>query len=335
MKDKKKYYVVVTVAAAVIGFFAGYLNTKNEELMVQKLSYQDVSTMTANDEVAYWAHIIEQEDGFKAYEEFGKLYGDVSYTEQHTHAHSFGEALFKTMGVNGVAVCDSNFGFGCYHSFFGWALMTYGTGIIKNLDEECIAVYGEKGLGCQHGIGHGVLVELGLDKLEESLELCALLNWQGPIGGCTSGVFMENNFNTMGDAVVRAVNDADYQYPCSVVGERYKEACYFEQPAWWLAVEANDLELTGRLCAQAPSLREREACYRGVGNTVAGTREYNAEEMLQACVRMPDTESELLCIEGATWLLSAQPEFQGTWEVMCEALEGDAHKRCLDSVNFI
>jgi hypothetical protein len=178
-------------------------------------------------------------------------------------------------------------------------------------------------------------VEFGYDKLTQSLDLCKTLTWKEPIGGCTSGVFMEHNFNTMGDGTVRQPVDGDLQYPCNVVDDVYGEACYFDQPQWWYVQTGNDYSAIGKLCAKAPNLSQREACFRGVGNAVAGRREYNVAAMLDACARMPDEESRLLCIEGATWLMSAQPEFEGMWEEMCAELRGDSKTRCLDSKNWI
>lgn len=295
-----------------------------------------VPNLTTSEEVEFWMKRIEEKGGFVAHEEFSSIYQDYDYHDQHEHAHVFGEAVFKTLGVDGIVVCDQNFGFGCYHSFFGWTLLTHGIEIIGTLDEACIATYGEKGLGCQHGIGHGLLVELGPEKLNDALALCSTLNWQGGIGGCTGGVFMEFNFNTMGETGKRLPPNGDYHYPCADVMERYKEACYFEMAPWWGGSTGwQNYELIGQRCNEAPTTRETEACLRGLGNNIAGMREFNVDELLAICGEMPDRESELLCIEGATWNMANLPQFEDTWTQMCEELEGSENHRCLESKDFI
>ena len=286
--------------------------------------------------VEYWRETIGEHGGVVAYKMFADTYSSFDYNQQHTYAHEFGEALYNIEGVPGVTVCDSRFGFGCYHSFFGFALLGNGLPIISELDEACIAVYGEKGLGCQHGIGHGVLAELGYDELTKSLEACRTLDWQGPIGGCTSGVFMEYNFSTMSDVQdTRQPEAGDEYYPCTAVSEQFQEGCYFEQPAWWIARSDHDYGWTGDLCEELTGVSNKEACYRGAGNVIAGTNGYTIPEIQLACSEMPNEEGEMLCIEGATWIVSAQPQFEDVWRDLCEPFSGEYYDRCIASQDFI
>ncbi|MEX0917808.1 MAG: hypothetical protein WDZ93_01495 [Candidatus Paceibacterota bacterium] len=284
---------------------------------------------------AFWAAAVAEKGGRKAYMWFGEVYSHLSEVQQHSYAHVFGEALYKTEGIPGVAVCDSGYGFGCYHSFFGRALIENGLSILSELDQACIDAYGPKGLGCQHGIGHGVIAELGYDELNKSLEACMRLNWQGPIGGCTSGVFMEYNFATMQQADMRQPGEWGMHHPCTEVDDRYIEACYFEQPAWWSALNGQDYAAVGDLCSEIEDQKGREACYRGAGNVIAGLQEYDVDEMLAACGTMPDREGEMLCIEGAVWIVSNQPAFKDEWERLCDSLDGEYHRRCLMSHDLI
>ena len=285
-------------------------------------------------DVAYWSQKITALGGAEAYQLFSTFYDDAQIGLQHENAHIFGEALYKVEGIPGVAVCDSNYAFGCYHSFFGFALLDKGLGIIADLDQACIDVYGRKGLGCQHGIGHGVLVELGYDALTPSLEACSTLDWKEPIGGCTSGVFMEFNFHTMSEDGTRQLDERGPHYPCFDVPQKFKEACYFEQPQWWL-VGDGDYIVTGERCDAAPSAVERTACYRGVGNTTAGQSGFSVTTIKQSCGMMPHDEGELLCLEGAAWLMSAEPGFEDIWEQVCDHLTGDSLRRCIASKDFI
>lgn len=298
------------------------------------IDLEAVTKMNAVDEKEYWMQQISDKGGLAAYKYFSSLYSKAPSEIQHTHAHVFGEALYKVEGIDGIAVCDSNFSFGCFHSFFGWAMITKGTGIVKELDAACVSVYGIKGLGCPHGIGHGVMVEIGNDNLDTALNLCSELSWQEPIGGCTSGVFMEYNQNTMGDGNPRQKN-ADWHYPCNVIDSRFTPACYFEQTTWWSGLTEGDFNLIGKLCSEVESTAGQEACFRGAGHTSASRFDFDFDKMKNTCSLMPDQDSELLCIEGATWLTSWEPRFQNTWQQMCDGFTGESHQQCLDSKNFI
>lgn len=333
----RRIFLLIIINLILVAVASYLLLSLQHQPNVGPSSLKDyVPQLSTSDEVEFWMNKINEEGGPTAHDDFLNIYQDFDYDDQHEHAHVFGEAVFKTLGVDGIVVCDQSFGFGCYHSFFGWTLLTHGIEIINTLDAACIEVYGEKGLGCQHGIGHGLLVELGPDKLDESLRLCSTLNWQGGIGGCTGGVFMEFNFNTMGESGKRQPVDDDYHYPCYEVVDRYKEACYFEMAAWWGALTNwHDYELIGERCNEAPTTRETEACLRGLGNTIAGIRQFDVNEMLGICSEMPDRESEMLCIEGATWNMANLPQFKDTWTKMCAELEGSENHRCLDSKDFI
>lgn len=209
--------------------------------------------------------------------------------------------------------------------------------MVKELDQACIAKWGEKGLGCPHGIGHGVIGALGDDKLIESLEVCETLNWKAPIGGCTSGVFMEFNFHTMQsvDGVEnRRFDPAEPHYPCDAIPPRFGQACYFEQPQWWVRSLGGDYREPGRLCADVESQPDREACFRGLGNTVGPDSSYDAEKSIAGCSQMPDEEGMLLCREGASWAFFAEPTAKDRAGDVCEGLSPEKKKRCMSGFDL-
>jgi hypothetical protein len=315
--------------AACIGLLLAYQSSSSEPALVA------AKTISDSEEVQYWMKQIEEDGGFEAYQLFGDKNSQKSINQTHELAHAFGEALYKVEGIEGVAVCDSNFAFGCYHSFFGQALIDNGIDIITELDEACIRVYGEKGLGCQHGIGHGVLAELGKDNLSSALDACSTLNWQGPIGGCSSGVFMEYNLSTMGTGLIDEYSpDATY-FPCTKVSQKYQQACYFEMPALWVQQLDRDYQVVGELCAEVSDEISRQVCYRGVGNIVAGTSDLDPELVITACAKMPNPEGIALCTEGAVWIFSNEKELGDTWKQLCQPLVGVDRERCLKNNAFI
>jgi len=329
--------ILYIVGGVVVGFAAAFFWFGDFTLPTATSSNQfDPLAVDTVDAVAHWERTLESMSYVAAYEAFKQYNRQQSPNQQHTNAHYFGEALYNVAGVDGVAVCDSDFAFGCYHALFSWGLADLGAGIIDDFDTACIDAYGEKGLGCQHGIGHGLLADMGSDELVAALELCATLNWQGPIGGCTSGVFMEYNFNTMWEGPLRSYDQAiGWHYPCESIPERFKQACYYELPQWWTSVQYDDYRFAGEQCAEAAAKDSQTACYRGLGNEAASRTHFNIPNTLAICDQMPDSEASLLCIEGATWLMAFEPVRKDDWQTMCDRLEGDAQERCLASKDFI
>ena len=105
--------------------------------------------------------------------------GSLQYKSEYTltatsRTINFGDALYHTTSLKGIHICDSKFGFGCYHSFLEEAITDKGLSAINDLDNECSKQF-SKGGSCQHGIGHGILSYLGDDKLSQALTLCTTL----------------------------------------------------------------------------------------------------------------------------------------------------------------
>ncbi len=178
------------------------------------------------------ASLISQKGGERAFLELKSAVGGEEIPQQHLLAHIFGEELFEKEGVEGIGVCDETFTFGCYHGFFTAAVGQEGAGIVSELDKKCIELFGEMGLGCPHGIGHGLGEYYGGDRLSEQLAVCDTLTWQGRLFGCRGGVFMEHNFPTVvgaedAEATVRALEGTNYFSPCDSVSQNAKSTFYF------------------------------------------------------------------------------------------------------------
>ena len=286
--------------------------------------------------VPFWQSVIANRGGEQAYKIFGEAYGDDGKNQQHAMAHLFGEALYKELGIDGIVVCDDSYSFGCYHAFFGWALVDKGLDIITELDQACIDIYGEMGLGCQHGIGHGISAEMGNERLNEALEACMKLQWKGPLGGCTSGVFMEFNFSTMNGFSNRELDERGLHYPCNVVNDRFVSACYFEQPSWWSRLEDMDNPSLGELCGEVKVKKGRVSCFRGIGNLVAGKSFDGISEIPKYCEPMATEEGRFHCLEGALWFLANEPQFKDVWRELCIPYKDtEYYERCIKSKDLI
>lgn len=231
---------------------------------------------------------------------------NLSYNDSHALAHVVGEVLYEKIGVNGIAACGDEYAYGCYHGFAGRALQEKGLDSVTAVNEGCRT--SEDPLGCQHGVGHGVLSFLGNGEILQALTLCDALHQASSVGGCFGGVFMEYNFNTMqspSGIEVRPFIDADALLPCAMLPLQFQDGCYFDQPAWWHAsalpdgTEVERFTRDGELCNRVRHKENRDICYRGIGNVVAPTSGFSEPVMREWCGKMPNAGAQATCLDQA------------------------------------
>jgi len=279
-----------------------------------------------------WSKRIDEIGAEQTYQEFKAETVQLIPGKQHTLAHLFGELLYENMDIEGVAICDQSFDFGCYHSFFGTAVEASGLEVLPLFDEACQERWGGAYLPCQHGIGHGILVFVKGENLLDALDLCGTLSWQ-PIGGCSSGVFMEYNFRTMetalsGKSYVRLIGEeGDAHAPCSSLPSRLQPSCYFEMSQWWEKLYGGDYEKIGMLCSEIEDARLKKVCFQGAGNYAAPFAQFDVRGIRELCDTMPG-EGKVFCREGASWILLGKGEPKEKVRELCAGLPSSLKQAC-------
>lgn len=264
---------------------------------------------------------------------------ESSEKDAHRAFHIFGETLFDKSGTDGVAICDSSFGFGCFHGFFSSALANTGVGVLPEADRMCITSFGEGALGCQHGIGHGVLEYFGSSRLDEALKACSMLTWKGKYMGCVDGVFMEYNFptsiNNQGESdTTRRVYDSSKPFkPCNDVDGKFRRACFYNLPSFWAKIVKNKIEI-GNLCKDIVDPAGFESCFLGLGKSIAEDNDYNIDKSLSDC-NVFAKNAALLCRAGVGWTIFASG-FKTSWDIneACANLIGSELEYCRKYLNL-
>lgn len=258
---------------------------------------------------AYWTQEVKAKGASAAYAEFKQRTAQLSLGRQHFAAHVIGAVIGEALGANGVKVCDSSFGFGCYHGLFSQVISTGGASLVRNLDAACVSAYGPLGTGCQHGIGHGILEYVGYSHVGDALALCKETTQLVPLLGCTSGVFMEYFYPLTGPATAlapstRALDPAHPYAPCTDVPVENRSSCYYELGSW-LRTSQGNAEAAGKWCAGL-SGADRTDCYLGVGTLAfqVNGNDMNAARMECAALAPAD---ELSCRAGVRWGAFANP----------------------------
>lgn len=276
----------------------------------------------------------------EAYDRLKHTFALASTSNQHMAAHLFGTLLYQTQGIEGISVCDNSYAFGCYHSFFGSAVTNEGIGILDKLDRACFEKFGLLGLGCPHGIGHGLGEYMGPEKLNDQLAACEKLLWKGPLFGCQGGVFMEYNMPAeIGERVAfmrpRTLDPNNPYAPCTQVPEKFQRACYLELPTWWLDVFQKDYQKIGTLCAGISTGPERQECFRGIGYSVGPITKYSVDQTILVCEQVGGQTEQVLCRAGAAWSFFANPDMRGKSDLLCQGVSSEELKVCREQSDLL
>lgn len=318
---------ILLLALSLIIVFEAYLLLQTDKELPQNLSRDE----------KIWSDKIKELGAEAAYQYFKSQTEKFSPGQQHTQAHLFGETLYKQLGVGGVSICDDSYAFGCYHAFLGTAIGSEGLQVVSVLNEKCIDKLRSQALGCQHGIGHGILADLGYDfkNLVEALDVCDSLTVKDPIGGCIGGVFMEYNFQTMlaGDGRTRVLDETNPYYPCREIDEKYRPACFFWQGQWWGNILPGDYpqrySQIGNLCDNIQKISEQEQCFLGSGNTVGQFVNWSADETIKLCNKIQSHKGRLGCRAGAAGSFMAEPKAKEEAYKLCEDFSEKDKQNCL------
>jgi hypothetical protein len=326
MKERVLIGIAIVLAAAIALQISSLVNkeAKPEDPLASLWAGNYV------DERNEWKSDIERYGIAKAYEMFKKDAEGKPYGIQHTFAHIFGELIYDEEGIEGISKCDPTFAYGCYHSFSGKAILEHGLSVVKGLDSACVLSTGRVSLGCLHGIGHGILGYVGYDRLDDALEACKKTSWKGALGGCPGGVFMEYNFHTMESVTSAKARDLDRENmyaPCDSVAHSFKQECMYYQAIWWVQVLRKDYPAIGNLCGAVADTPQREACFRGLGESVASRSSFSVEEAKKGC-SFADARSELLCREGAWRAFFADERTRPQATSVCADLPGESKYLC-------
>lgn len=326
MKPRPRYsYIGIALAALVGGW-----------LILHAIHSQEVLKDPAAAR-AYLAQEIVRQGPAKAYASFVAKNHTLPREDQHFSAHLMGEVLYAAGGVESIAICDSQFGFGCYHGLFGRAIAEGGVERIKELDDACVEAFGAFGTGCQHGIGHGILEYTGHDDISRALQLCGDTTQLVPLLGCTSGVFMEYNTPLAGDPEslapqIRSFDALRPYEPCDEIDSAFQASCYYELGQWFIDTVSDETHDISSFCGALQG-EARHHCYLGIGSSVAITVEYEPGQTVALCERFA-AEDALMCRAGAAWMFYANPEHRMHSKSICAYEDGERSARCTTRADF-
>ena len=253
----------------------------------------------------------------------------------HVFAHAIGiHAYSPDLELTEVfRQCSVLFQSGCYHGVIQAEFMAHGVADGPTVSGLCgpYDTAQDRWLffQCLHGLGHALVMYYD-HNLPRALHDCDFLTSSWNRESCYGGALMENIVSVtnphhpaselMASPLGRAVSaergdhihsgmasseiltewkplkEDDLHYPCSVLDDRYRSACYMMQTSAMLWLNGGDIAGAAEACAEAPDAWRR-TCFQSLGRDVSARTAQQPEPSLAECRKTPE-EYRAWCYVG-------------------------------------
>lgn len=300
---------------------------KNTELQEHEEAYDDLIPRNAEnifyDLDALYSYIKKYGpgDATRRLHELQSKYGDC-----HNIAHEAGRLSYKLWGGEAFQKCSAECQSGCYHGATEAFFRDHG---VQDLEENLPLLCPENlnaffSHQCIHGVGHGLMAWTDYD-IHEALRICDTLPHSQT--SCYSGVFMENIVGGLApefDHYTEYLND-DPHFPCTVVEEKYVDACYFYQTSRMIILFNGNFKKVAEACASIDPKYQR-SCFSSMGRDVNAWNRGNIEGAIRECHYSPVGNPRVWCLEGAVQDTFWVADGQNTALAFCKALSNQEEK---------
>ena len=186
--------------------------------------------------------------------------------------------------------------------------------------------------GCNHGLGHGLMIATGLN-LPIALEVCSRLTRWWDADACRGGVFMENISSSYGFHST-FIRDDDPIYPCNAVAVVNKRRCYQIVTSRILPLVDGDWERTAETCAGVES-GFVDWCFRSFGRDASSHSFRDSEKITELCAITRPYGHEGDCIESAASDVTANFTSGDRGGELCDVVGSAVRARCFYGVGTV
>lgn len=228
----------------------------------------------------------------------GRLYELTSkFGDCHQRAHEAGRLSFEIYKEKAFQQCGAECHSGCYHGATEAYFRQHGTGnLAADLNVICSSELNPFfSHQCIHGVGHGLMAWTDYD-IFEALNSCNLLTQRQ--NSCWTGVFMENIVGGLAEGHSTKYLNNDPNYPCTIVDEQYKAACYFLQTSRMIQLFNGDFAKIAQSCLKVPQAYQR-TCFESMGRDVGGVTRGEPQKAIKECSNAQAGEFRIGCLVGA------------------------------------
>lgn len=233
----------------------------------------------------------------------------------HVYAHAIGIHAFEAdKNVERTfSSCTDAFQSGCYHGVIEAYFANSGKVDSASVRDLCkpwsqTGVYGWLRFQCVHGLGHGLTMHYE-HNLVNALTGCDLLADAWDRDSCYGGAFMENVIDAtephhgmpgmdMPEEArsFKQIDKADYNYPCTILPERYLTSCYQNQVSIIMYFDDHKMPAVARDCMKVPEAY-RYMCFTGFGTDINSFVVGDHQKAIELCANAPERYREW-CIIG-------------------------------------
>jgi len=289
-----------------------YEDGENKNQRILKGTYREIDKIfTSNnlkEQIVLYRTLIERVGAEEAQEAL--LRSGLPFTgETHLLNHEVGYFLYEKEGAKGLMECKDYFLSSCYHGVLVKAMGDNGLLSLSKVMESCKKSDWTVVPQCAHAIGHGLLAWSGYKNLPETLALCDKVESEVedfPVYNCHDGVFMENNYavHLGAPSPDRWIKYDDPFYPCndSRIEEKYRKACWSNQPQLQFEQFGGDIRRLGALCEGVKNEEYRVTCFNSIARHIHSFTFGNVEVAFNMCANLAN-EQYVHCLTDVLTLL--------------------------------
>lgn len=340
--------ILILATAGVVSWSIIAKGSRNVSYTPTYLSEcQQASAKDSQCYAKYYATLAYNKGNSSAFTDMEAAYKTDEFVKSQCHqlAHVVGRTSFeKTNSLEKAYADGNNFCWsGFYHGAIEQATKRLGAERIKTDAKSICQAFATKQqysfnhFNCVHGLGHG-LMAVSEYNLPDALKLCDNLNDSWEDASCFGGVFMENVMvASRGDGTSAYFKAKEPLYPCTYVGETYKEQCYLMQTSYVLQHNGYDFAKTFDECAKADA-GYSNTCFRSLGRDASGSTGSDVARTVANC-RAGQNDSDAgtksaiyNCMLGADRDFVSYFHSDQQANQLCEAFGGDLTEPCRDDV---
>ena len=256
----------------------------------------------------------------------------------HRIVHDLGNDAAEWYGDIGLALSfeGSPCWSGYYHGVVEYVISQFeGSDLYQEMPYICVSAsarrYSFTHYNCVHGLGHGVMLNVGGD-LFEALPYCEALTDEWELSSCVGGAIMENISTAQQGGPLVALSTDDLIYPCNVIDDDYVDECFAMQTSWMLSQLGYAEESFLTAFALCGTVREDmvDDCYRSMGRDISALSRLTSEGVVYYC-SLGDVALQSECYVGAA--LNAVYNDHDTVDAtrLCAAIPTSMQQACLDA----
>ncbi|CAN5178454.1 hypothetical protein BH09PAT1_BH09PAT1_5150 [soil metagenome] len=258
--------------------------------------------------------------------------------QTHLLNHTVGDWLYTKYGTKGLTYCKDYFLSSCYHGFLIKFIAEKGLNNIDSVMQACWNVGYATASQCAHAIGHGLLAWDDYKNLPQALSDCdkvAGLSPKFPSYNCYDGVFMENNWAVHDDGTPspdRWVEASDPTYPCydGQIAEKYRQACWSNQPQVMYKLFNGDLAKIATQCENIAAKEYQDTCFDSIARQINPLAQGNPRKVFDLCNLMPVGWKNACVISNVSAFFSVGD--RQTPFLLCQAIPDSGTKACYNAI---